>query len=70
MKAYRMEIRALLHTGAVPNLMSWDLSEKPEFSLMATYLQVTVADGTVAQIIGCVQKIPITFVTMVVPRAS
>lgn len=34
---------------------------------MATYHQVIVADGTVAQIIGCLQQNSITFGTTVVP---
>lgn len=65
-RAYGMEAHPLLDTGAVPNVMSWDFLEKLALAPMDTNRQVSVADETVAQVVGKVHKIAVSFGTLVV----
>lgn len=58
-KAYGTETQAILDTDAVPNLMSWEFCETLSLAPMDTDRQVTVADRTITEVIGCVRKIPV-----------
>lgn len=65
-RAYGTEKHALMDMGAVPKLMPWDFCERLALSPTATDRQVTIDDGTVAQVIGCKQKVPVFYRTLVV----
>lgn len=61
-----MDKHALLDTGAVPNLMSWDLCKKIALSPTATDHLVTVADGAVGHVFGCVGEVLVLCGSLVV----
>lgn len=54
-KAYVMETHDLLDKRAVLNLMLWDSCQKLALAPTSMDRQMTVVDGTVAQIFGCVE---------------
>lgn len=57
---YGIEINAIVDTGSVPYLMSWDFCQKLSLSPQATNRQFTVAHGTVSQVFDCVEKAPVS----------
>lgn len=47
--------------------MSWDFWKELALAPTATDLQVTVVEGTVAQVVGCVDGVPVSCGSLVVP---
>ena len=60
-RIFGREIRALLDTGAIPNIISADLARQLCLLPKRTKQRITVADGSSANCIGRVKDVPITF---------
>lgn len=65
-EAYRSETHDLLDTGAISNIILWNFRKRLALFPMATDRQVTVADGTVAEVVGCVEEVLVSCVSLVV----
>lgn len=73
-KAYGMETHVLLDTGAVPNpthgifqIPLMGFCKKLELAPTATDLQVTVADWTIADVVGCVEEVAVCCILLFPP---
>lgn len=62
-KVYLAQLRALLDTGALPNIISKRLCEEPRLSPTETSRRLTVLDGARTRVLGEVGGAPVTFDT-------
>lgn len=67
MKLYGTETHELLNRGTSPSLMSWKLCARLALCPKATDWQVTVDDRTIENILGCIEDVPVSHSSMVVP---
>ena len=64
---YGHRARALLDTGAVPNLMSAQFAERLGVHVERSRQSIRVANGDVVDRVGVVKKVPVIFDDLVVP---
>eukprot|EP00737_Agarophyton_chilense_P002013 gb/GEZJ01002278.1/.p1 GENE.gb/GEZJ01002278.1/~~gb/GEZJ01002278.1/.p1 ORF type:complete len:592 (+),score=68.54 gb/GEZJ01002278.1/:824-2599(+) len=67
LKGIATDASALLDSGAVPNLLSWEMCNQLTLAPSPTSRRVIVADGSAADVLGCVKGVSISFRKIGVP---